>query len=138
MFGALLAEVPHDIDLWEASAEHLEPAYALYRRIRMLDGVGPTRTSKLMARKRPRLIPIVDKTIRSGLSMDKTDDSWLLIAAAFREDPELISLIDGLRPIGIDECIPTLRVLDAGLWMNLSNSRHVRPLREQATLAARS
>ena len=62
-FNALLAAVPPDVDLWRASDEQLLPAYALSTQARKLDGVGPTRASKLMARKRPRLIPVECETI---------------------------------------------------------------------------
>src|SRR4051812_3670041 len=57
-FSELLEAVPANLDLWDAEVEDLQSAEILWHRLDELDGVGPTRTSKLMARKRPRLIPV--------------------------------------------------------------------------------
>lgn len=129
-FNALLAAVPNDVDLWQVSDEELQPAYALWAQVRQLDGVGPTRASKLMARKRPRLIPVVDSVVRTGLQF-KEDDSWKELRTALREnDGSLVTEIEILRPEGLTERVSTLRILDAALWMNLSRSTHVKPFRD--------
>ena len=128
-FNALLAAVPHDVDLWRASDEQLLPAYALWAQVRKLDGVGPTRASKLMARKRPRLIPVVDSVVKTGLHFE--DDSWKELRSALCEnDGSLVTEIEALRPEGLTQRVSTLRILDAALWMNLSRSIHVEPFRD--------
>lgn len=131
-----LVRIPSDVDLWEASEDQLEPAYAMWRLLRdglRGTGVGSTRCSKLMARKRPRLIPVVDSTIRTRLGIGPRDDSWLVFRDALRADPALVELIDGLRPpTAPTSVVSTLRILDAALWMNLSNSTHVTRLAAEA------
>jgi hypothetical protein len=132
-----LARIPHDVDLWEATDEQLTPAYEMWRALKASlkgMGVGPTRRSKLMARKRPRLIPVVDSTIRKSLGIGPDDDSWLLLRQALRNDGGvLVRHIEELRPAHVQrQDVSTLRILDAALWMNLSNSEHVRPLRQAA------
>ena len=52
-FAQRLAAVPLDVALWDADEEVIASATALYWRVRDLHGVGPTRASKLLARKRP-------------------------------------------------------------------------------------
>jgi hypothetical protein len=77
--------VPDDVDLWEATDEQLAPAYELYRALRsggVLAGVGRTTASKLMARKRPRPIPIVDSAVRGALEIE--GDSWIELRSALR------------------------------------------------------
>jgi hypothetical protein len=132
-----LARIPHDVDLWEATDEQLAPAYEMWRALKTSlkgMGVGPTRRSKLMARKRPRLIPVVDSTIRKSLGIGPDDDSWLLLRRALRnEGGALVRRIEELRPVHVRrQDVSTLRILDAALWMNLSNSEHVKPLRQAA------
>lgn len=128
-----LARIPHDVDLWDATDEQLAPAHDLWGSLKVSLkglGVGPTRRSKLLARKRPRLVPVVDSTIRAALEIGHRDDSWRVLRRALGEDDGvLVELIEGLRPEGVlPETVSTLRILDAALWMNLSNSQHVTPL----------
>lgn len=43
-----------------------------------LEGVGRTRASKLVARKLPRLIPVIDDVLRVALDIRDDDDTWHL------------------------------------------------------------
>jgi hypothetical protein len=128
--GQLLAAVPDDVDLWEATDEQLAPAYELYRALRSgsaLAGVGPTTASKLMARKRPRLIPIVDSVIRSALEIK--GDSWIDLRAALRA-AGVVERIEAMRPSRLSFPVSTLRLLDAALWMRHSRGRAARKARD--------
>ena len=69
-----LAAVPDQVPLWEADERTLGAATTLWRVLRRIDGVGRTRASKLMARKRPHLIPIVDSVIADALHLG--DQTW--------------------------------------------------------------
>lgn len=62
-FNGLLSAVAVEVDLWDASEDDLAKAEKLYWALRDLPKVGRARASKLMARKRPRLIPVVDSVI---------------------------------------------------------------------------
>lgn len=125
----LLAEIPDDVDLWRATEEDLRPAYALWTEVRRLPGVGATKTSKLLARKRPRLIPIVDSVIREALPLG--NDSWASLQAAL-QDEHVRTSVEAIRPPWIASTISTLRLLDAATWMRYSNSQNVRKARELA------
>lgn len=86
-------------------------------------GVGRTHRSKLLARKRPRLVPIVDSVIRSALTPLLGQDEWVSLREAFREHSELRSGIEGVRPLGGAADVTLLRLLDSAIWMWCSNGR---------------
>lgn len=130
-YDDLLTAIPADVDLWNATDAQLAPAYVLWKAIRGLEGVGPTRASKLIARKRPRLIPVVDSLIREALRIRDGDDSWTMLREALAaDDAALVEEIEHLRPADLTDEVSTLRILDAALWMNLSGSVHVEAFRE--------
>jgi uncharacterized protein DUF6308 len=61
--GTLLRELPLDVDLWDwpgapDNARRLSELYGACA----LPGFGPSQVTKLLHRKRPRLLPIVDET----------------------------------------------------------------------------
>jgi len=121
-----LADIPDHVDLWDATEDDLAPAYELWNAVIKLEGVGPTRASKLLARKRPRLIPIEDSVIRKALPLGK--DSWVSLRSALR-DEHVRKCIEDSRPPGIATTISTLRLLDAATWMRHSNSRAAKKAR---------
>lgn len=63
LFSELLTALPVDVDLWNATDDDLANASALQSALHGLYRVKETRASKLMARKRPRLIPVIDSVI---------------------------------------------------------------------------
>lgn len=132
-FNGLLAAVPDDVDLWDVSDEDLAHAEALYWALRKLPKVGRTRASKLMARKRPRLIPVVDSVIIAALNLG--DDSWVALRACL-SDPDVRGSIEASRPDNAPaESISTLRLLDAAVWMRCSQSRHAKNARRNAGIS---
>ncbi len=64
-FNALLAEIGPDRDMADETGPITRdwPAWRLNTRLRDLDDVGPVIASKLLARKRPRLLPIWDTVV---------------------------------------------------------------------------
>lgn len=64
-FDALLEAIGPDRDLADVESVQPDrfPAHRLWHALRDLPGLGPTLVGKLMARKRPRLIPIFDSII---------------------------------------------------------------------------
>ena len=68
-FSTLLRQVSQDRNLVEVTSTDPDPfpARALNDALRGLPGVGPTTASKLLARKRPQLIPIYDSVIDKHL-----------------------------------------------------------------------
>lgn len=80
-------------------------------------GIGPTTTSKLMARKRPHLIPIEDSVVNRVIGLGR-GDSWRLWWEAFQAEGDYLEeRATKLRAeIGRPE-LSTLRVFDVMLWM---------------------
>lgn len=66
----LLAQLPTNLDLVDATDEDLLVTDRLWKEIRR-KGLGPTRVSKLLARKRPRLCPVIDRDVRRQLGHGK-------------------------------------------------------------------
>ncbi|MCT1653832.1 DUF6308 family protein [Brachybacterium muris] len=96
-----------------------------WRLIKKADGVGQTRTSKLLARKRPRLIPIWDSVISDVLGLPGTKDMWKIFHAALTEDMNYLggstNLDERLGELadraGVSDRYSRLRVLDILAWM---------------------
>jgi hypothetical protein len=55
-----LLQVPSDVDLWDSLDEILRSATEFWDSLRALPGVDWVIAGKLGARKRPRLIPVLD------------------------------------------------------------------------------
>ncbi|SHU25937.1 Uncharacterised protein [Mycobacteroides abscessus subsp. bolletii] len=65
--GVNLEAIPTNVELVDAEDPHLAAAERLWHEIRTLDAVGRTKTSKLLARKRPRLAPVQDTITMAAL-----------------------------------------------------------------------
>lgn len=130
-FRELLAAVPNDVDLWAATDYDLDHARTLYRSLLQLHKVGGTRASKLMARKRPRLIPVIDRVIRDALAL--SDNSWAELRSCLGQSEVRMS-IEAIRPDNAP--VSTLRLLDAAVWMRCSQSREAKKARDRAGLSS--
>ncbi|MCT9625769.1 hypothetical protein HWD94_11610 [Pseudarthrobacter equi] len=111
-----LEDIPfedHDKFFGEGTA-----ALALWRMLRNNKGVGQTTASKLMARKRPGLIPIFDSVVGRVTGFPNADGTWRAWHQALSSDA---ALTDGLRILrksaGLAR-VPLLRILDVVLWMD--------------------
>jgi hypothetical protein len=117
---ALLRAIDANVDLWDADDASLDAAEALWTWLRTnLHGVDSVLAGKLLARKRPRMIPIVDRWTIHAVPSVPDGEIWSTFRAAL--DPNLIARIETLRgPNSADTS--TLRLLDAAIWMQHSNS----------------
>lgn len=93
-------------------------ALELWRILMKYKGIGITRASKLMARKRPHLIPINDSVIRRVADYTEKQNDWFLWWEALREDEELERRAEELRNAVNRPSLSTLRALDILLWMS--------------------
>ena len=125
LFNDALAAIDPEVTLWEEDEEQVQEALVhaaqLSRLLAGITGVGTTTSSKLLARKRPNLVPINDSVIRRLLAVQPIDDFPRLLRAALRTDG-IMPLIRDARPpefSGLSE----LRILDIALWMAGSRSR---------------
>lgn len=115
----LLAAIPPDVAMhetpWSLYGES-SPAEQLYWLLRSCRGVGRTTAYKLLARKRPHLLPVYDERLRTMLGRPK--NIWACLWSWFQEQPERAAGLDNLRgKVGEIEDISLLRVLDVALWM---------------------
>jgi Family of unknown function (DUF6308) len=71
----LLAQIPPSMKLWDEGAEKLiqkdGAAGELWRLLEKQDGAGWVTAGKLLARKRPALIPVYDSVVRCALGRPK-------------------------------------------------------------------
>lgn len=135
--NALLRQIPVDLDLWETDPSLLEPDSATFRlwtAIEALPGVGWVTAGKLLARKRPRLVPVYDQVVKDAL-MPTRKGFW----SALREELQDPAAVDRLREIHAQAELPdhvsVLRVLDVAVWMRnrgitqvAAEERTIRPL----------
>lgn len=119
----LLAAIPVDLDLWDDAAipEIVtgSNAHELWTRLVNLGGCQWVTAGKLMARKRPRLIPIYDNVVQRAFGLTPRSGSWWTsLQTVLQGNPSLIDEAIALRTeSGIDESISVLRVIDVAVWM---------------------
>lgn len=70
-FEPLFAEIPDDLAFENPQAVEFfagdGPVEKAYRELRSIGGIGETTATKILARKRPRLVPIIDSAVRKSL-----------------------------------------------------------------------
>lgn len=118
----LLGNIPTTLDLVDAGPDDIgreSAAWRLFDLLRENHDLGRTKVTKLLARKRPRLIPIYDSVIGTTLSVEGKAH-WEPLAAELRADDkrlhtQLIALRDAA---GIGTDISPLRTLDVLAWMS--------------------
>jgi hypothetical protein len=127
--NAVLQEIPNDVNvtLWNTDLPRESPAWALWEILLHIDDVGPTRASKLMARKRPHLLPVLDSVIEVRLGLGARDQ-WRVLGQAL--DQRTRHAVDQLRDAAGGHAPSTLRILDVATWMRFSESDRARGVRE--------
>jgi hypothetical protein len=139
----LLEQLPHDRDLpdldvgearrllsWEGPQP--SPARELYELLRRGLGVptnpGRVAVYKLLARKRPRLLPIRDSLVELALAHQRPDPWWLPWWYAFDRDRgegcKLRSTLEAARAALPDPSrLSLLRAADVAIWMENAGHR---------------
>lgn len=129
----LLGEIDNDTDIWaDEGAKHLAAVDPLWKLLCNLSGVRDTRASKLLARKRPRLIPITDSIIVSAVGTP--GQTWLTLRYCF-QDAGFRESVKKLRPPNADSAT-VLRIFDVAIWMLFSRSKAARKARQDAGVAS--
>lgn len=125
-FAELLKAVGPDRDLADQDepVDDGQPASRLYAVVRELRGVGRTIGTKLLARKRPRLIPIYDSVVARVCGIDYYH--WEPLRQALRSDGLHQRLMDLHERAGLGPEVSALRVLDVVAWME-GKATGVRP-----------
>ena len=117
-FNDALAAVPHDLDLVNASNEHLQRGQRLWTLIRAA-GVGPVTTSKLLARKRPRMLPVIDTVVKDVLNHPRRGDFYRTLQHHLAADGHALhrhlETVRERADIGSD--ISVIRCFDVIVWL---------------------
>jgi len=136
-FAELLDAVGPDRDLAdeEQAVGEDSPSSQLYRAVRALPGVGRTIATKLLARKRPRLLPIYDSVVARVTEVG--DYHWEPVRQALRADAPGQNrrlqehLAELGRTAGIGEGVSVLRLFDVITWMEGKENRLEPATREE-------
>jgi hypothetical protein len=117
--SSLLAAMRPDRDLATEAARIGPdwPGCRLYDALISIPGVGAVTASKLMARKRPLLIPVWDSVVADVTNTRQ--QQWERLRVALREgDPSLHVRLGAIREAaGLNPQVSPLRVLDVIAWM---------------------
>jgi hypothetical protein len=117
-----LGRIGDEVCLWDADAATLSEADGLLDLVQVF-GSDWVMSSKLLARKRPALVPIADSVIFEALRPPEMR-FWATLRGCL-QDPHLREGIDALRPEHLTASqVSTLRVLDVVAWMFHSRSKN--------------
>jgi len=109
----LIDDVPlHEIEF--AALGEGSPADDLYHEIKSLHGLARTKTSKLLARKRPHLIPVYDDRVAHRLATG--DQFWAPMHDLMQDEALVVALERLRRAVGGVGDISLLRILDVAVW----------------------
>jgi hypothetical protein len=128
--SGLLADIPADLDLWEASDADLTAVERLWAALLEVPGVGGATAAKLLARKRLRLCPATDRAAIRAVGVP--GQTWETMRYLLR-DPEARAELEALRPAAAAR-ESLLRILDVAIWVGHGTSHAAR----RARLAGRA
>ena len=126
LLATWLRQLPTDIDLWDAEDYTLAIATKAWDEIRTIHEAGTTSTAdggfaatKLLARKRPRLIPLYDEKVRGVVYLAEGASWWFSLRDAMRVDGEdnevRFRVCAAMREADVGY-VSVLRGLDVILW----------------------
>jgi hypothetical protein len=121
-----LRQLPTDIDLWDAEDDTLATATKAWDEIRTIHEAGTTSAAdggfaanKLLARKRPRMIPLSDEKVRGVVHLAEGASWWFSLRDAMRVDGEdnevRFRVCAAMREADVGY-VSVLRGLDVILW----------------------
>ncbi|OBJ98366.1 DUF6308 family protein [Mycobacterium sp. 1245852.3] len=121
----LLSQIPVDVDIVDADSQIFcaeSPLGRLWDLLRQSrDGLGPTTTSKLLAAKRPRLVPIWDSFVEQATGLGPLG-SWWRFQYVLNDDQRCVwDWLGGVRQLAtnVPDSVSELRILDVLLWMSV-------------------
>lgn len=129
-----LLAIAGDTELGRPSSEpDLAAAAALwsYLRSRDFDGIGKVKAGKLLARKRPKLVPIVDSVVEKVVSPVSGPWPYWDAYRQFMSSTQHRARLEQVRPARVADTISLLRVLDVAVWLRGSRSKNAYVLRDE-------
>lgn len=123
-FTALLSQIGEDRDfvtVEDPEGTEFAPVRELFKALIALPTIGATRATKLMARKRPRLIPIVDSVVKERV-FHNSRRQWGPLHRALHLDNGALhqQLLTLHQRAGLHPAVSTIRVFDVLAWMEAS------------------
>jgi hypothetical protein len=125
--STLLAQIPLHVTLTDDAAVALigegGPAWQLWELLRAIKPpaqgrLGPVAAGKLLARKRPHLIPIYDSHVKAALGRRRNDESWWSeLRTLLVTDEALVGELETVRTRAGAGHLSLLRTLDVLCWM---------------------
>lgn len=115
----LLGQIPN-VDIWDDQAD-LRAADELWHllaqdRKKVYPGINWVTAGKLLARKRPGLIPVIDEVITT--LVPRPPEGYWRLFQTYLSNSRRRERVEGLRPPGVSEqSTPTLRLLDTAIWI---------------------
>ena len=128
--SGLLAQIPPDVTLADDEAEHLiaqdGPAWELWQLLHDIkprsqdrNRLGPVAAGKLLARKRPHLIPVYDSHVKKVLGRPWNDQTWWRdLRCLVTKDDALVSELRAVRTKAGAAHLSLLRTFDIMCWMS--------------------
>lgn len=117
----LLSRVPVDLDIWDAADGDLDSdsaASKLWERLTGLHGIGWVTAGKLLARKRPRLIPVYDEVVRVALQRGTDGGYWLALRDLLSDEEIRRRLTEIKNEAESASDISLIRIFDVAVWMH--------------------
>jgi len=125
-FDRLLHLLDPAFDIRMLEGDLYSSAIALWDALDEVPQFGPTRVSKLLARKRPNLLPIRDSVVNQVLGIDGY--SWWRPLVQVMNEGSTSDLLRAMTPDSPHGRPTLLRVLDVAIWMYGSNAKAVRDI----------
>lgn len=133
--GLELADVTHDS--YKSVLGEESPAWELWDLLRGKNdggwGIGATKASKLLARKRPHLIPIWDSVVKAQTGLRDSSTQWSdLHELLTRDKAGFAAELDEIhRQAQLPHPVSRLRTLDVVLWMDGAGRGIAEPKRSE-------
>jgi hypothetical protein len=125
--SAMLSNLPPEVDLWNASDPVLRHIDTIWDALTAIEGIGTASTTKLLARKRPRLCPIGDSLIKRAV--DVPGRTWDVLRFLL-QDPQARAEVEALRPPEAAGA-SLLRIVDVAIWVTHSKGAAAQLVREK-------
>jgi len=118
--AALLRDIP-DVPIWDEHADLSadSAAWRLWDLLKGRHGMGRTKTSKLMAAKRPALIPVYDQHVARALQISDDTNYWAVWQEALRSDNTIRDLATETAAAVGSSHLSVLRTFDIVIWMRV-------------------
>jgi hypothetical protein len=116
-FNSLLRQIPRALDIWDAGRLILgpgSPADDLHAALKDLPDVGPVTAGKLMAAKRPRLIPIFDERVEKLLE-PRGGLFWVSMHDELSDKADRAAIAEVCK--NAPPHVVLLRRIDVAIWM---------------------